>query len=257
MNANQFLDALKAAETCLERHRDLINALNVFPVPDGDTGTNMLLTFRSGLERAATEAANNLGQAADQFADGLFWGARGNSGVILSQFFKGFCQALSGLETAAGPHLADAFQQASTAAYQAVGQPVEGTMLSVAGAVASSLQSLEPTAATTGLWERAFRSSQEALSLTPTQLPVLAQAGVVDAGGFGSRGDFRGNVGGLHRPNPSALSTKKSKNPRAASPPRFSPFPPWMPVSSTPATTKPGATAPSSWWKGPDWPWIE
>ena len=196
MNANQFLDALKAAETCLERHRDLINALNVFPVPDGDTGTNMLLTFRSGLERAATEAANNLGQAADQFADGLFWGARGNSGVILSQFFKGFCQALSGLETAAGPHLADAFQQASTAAYQAVGQPVEGTMLSVAGAVAGSLQSLEPTAAgPTGLWERAFRSSQEALSLTPTQLPVLAQAGVVDAGGLGLVAIFGGMWG--------------------------------------------------------------
>ena len=204
MNANQFLDALKAAETCLERHRDLINALNVFPVPDGDTGTNMLLTFRSGLERAAPETANNLGQAADQFADGLFWGARGNSGVILSQFFKGFCQALSGLETAAGPQLAAAFQQASTAAYQAVGQPVEGTMLSVAGAVASSLQSLEPTRRP----RRPLGTSLPQFPGSPFPNPnPVAGLGPSGSGGcrwLGLGCDFRGNVGGLHRPTPSA-----------------------------------------------------
>ncbi len=186
ITAQQFNDALQAGGECLARHRDLANALNVFPVPDGDTGTNMLLTFRAGLERLASPAADNLGTVAADFADGLFWGARGNSGVILSQFFKGFCQALEPLEIAAVSDIAAAFGQGAKAAYQAVGQPVEGTMLSVASAVARSAQPSEPaTEDVATLWESAFRSSGEALALTPTQLPVLAQAGVVDAGGLG------------------------------------------------------------------------
>ena len=206
MNAHQLSDALKAGEECLERHRDLANALNVFPVPDGDTGTNMLLTFRSGLERCSLPTENNLGTIAGDFADGLFWGARGNSGVILSQFFKGFSRALADLETGAGSDVAAAFQQGAEAAYQAVGQPVEGTMLSVVSAVARALQLSGPVAQDlSGLWESAFRSSQEALALTPTQLPVLAQAGVVDAGGLGLVAIFGGMWGSLTSQTPETI----------------------------------------------------
>ena len=180
--------AFDAATRSLEKHRDAINSLNVFPVPDGDTGTNMLLTMRSAMERCPPADGATAGEVAGNLADGAFWGARGNSGVILSQFFKGFAQAIEGSQVCAADCLARAFNQATDAAYSAVGQPVEGTMLTVIRSLSQAVQDrldgdgdVDPRS----LWQTAFDAAREALALTPSQLPVLQEAGVVDAGGMG------------------------------------------------------------------------
>lgn len=201
-DGNDLKNAIAAAVNCLQRHRDVINALNVFPVPDGDTGTNLLLTMRAGLETCAESAVADLGQSCDKLSDGMFWGARGNSGVILSQFFKGFSAALAGVGGGRPSDLSQAFAQAADAAYQAVGQPVEGTMLSVIRAVSQAVEQAHSDAnidcvgdaniSIGSVWETAFVSAKAAMALTPTQLPVLAEAGVVDAGGLGMVAIFGG-----------------------------------------------------------------
>lgn len=205
-DGNDLKNAIVAAVNCLEHHRDAINALNVFPVPDGDTGTNLLLTMRAGLETCAEASAADLGQSCDKLSDGLFWGARGNSGVILSQFFKGFSAALDGLSGGRPSDLNQALAQASNAAYQAVGQPVEGTMLTVIRSVSEAVEKTHFDKKISGnincvgdvnisiesVWETAFASAKSALALTPTQLPVLAEAKVVDAGGLGMVAIFGG-----------------------------------------------------------------
>ena len=205
-DGNDLKNAIAAAINCLERHRDAINTLNVFPVPDGDTGTNLLLTMRAGLETCAESAVADLGQSCNKLSDGLFWGARGNSGVILSQFFKGFSAALAGVGGGRPSDLSQAFTQATDAAYQAVGQPVEGTMLSVIRAVSKAVEQAwsdtniagnidcvgDANISIESVWETAFVSSKAALALTPMQLPVLSEAGVVDAGGLGMVAIFGG-----------------------------------------------------------------
>ena len=183
--------ALTAGFRCLERYRDPINALNVYPVPDGDTGTNMMLTMRAGVEKCAQGPAEDAtaGQVAALVADGAFWEARGNSGVILSQFFKGIAQGLNGKEVCAGADLAQAFRAATEAAYRAVGNPVEGTMLTVIRCVAEALESRLEQDGKDGdvlsFWETAYSASRDALDTTPSLLPKLQEAGVVDAGGMG------------------------------------------------------------------------
>ena len=180
--------AFAEATLCLERYRDAINALNVFPVPDGDTGTNMLLTMRSALEKCPDSSALTATEAASGLAEGAFWGARGNSGVILSQLFRGLAEAIQGENLCDGAGLARGLELAADAAHRSVAQPVEGTMLTVlrtaSTAAQDSLQSL-PEADPLLLWESAFRSATDALYLTPSQLPILKEAGVVDAGGMG------------------------------------------------------------------------
>ena len=189
LHGDELAQALTAGFRCLERYRDPINALNVYPVPDGDTGTNMLLTMSAGVAKCAQSAGSTAGQVAALVADGAFWEARGNSGVILSQFFKGIAQGLEGKEVCAGADLAQAFRAATQAAYRAVGNPVEGTMLTVIRCVAEALENrLEQDGAgddLLALWERAFEASKEALDSTPSLLPKLQEAGVVDAGGMG------------------------------------------------------------------------
>ncbi len=179
--------AFFAATVCLEEYRDTVNALNVFPVPDGDTGTNMLLTMRSAVQSAAEGCPegqdHSVAMVSSALAQGAFFGARGNSGVILSQFFKGFSDALAGKESLAADDLALAFRLASNAAYKSVGNPVEGTMLTVIRTASDAVQGLDQDVL--GLWETAFQASQDALDRTPEQLPVLREAGVVDAGGLG------------------------------------------------------------------------
>ena len=178
--------ALTAGFRCLERYRDTINALNVYPVPDGDTGTNMLLTMRAGIPQEAPAPAAAVGTVAAQLADGAFWEARGNSGVILSQFFKGIAQGLAGLEVCAPADLTAAFQAATDAAYRAVGNPVEGTMLTVIRCAAESLEKETGAASDiTAHWKTALDAAQIALDDTPNLLPRLKEAGVVDAGGMG------------------------------------------------------------------------
>ena len=179
--------AFSAATGCLEEYRDAVNALNVFPVPDGDTGTNMLLTMRSAVQSAADACPEGEDQSvaavSSALARGAFFGARGNSGVILSQFFKGFSDALQGKEYLEAPDLALAFRLAADGAYASVGNPVEGTMLTVIRMASEAVQNLDDDLL--GLWRTAYEASQDALAHTPEQLPVLREAGVVDAGGFG------------------------------------------------------------------------
>ena len=188
LHGEDLRQAFSAATRCLERFRDTINALNVFPVPDGDTGTNMLLTMRSAMEKFTSAPSLTAGEAADILAEGAFWGARGNSGVILSQFFKGFAEVLHDKEVCDGADLAQGFSWASDAAYASVGQPVEGTMLTVIRELAHATREKWADSeqnAPLDLWEAAFLAAQQALYRTPSQLAVLREAGVVDAGGMG------------------------------------------------------------------------
>ncbi len=184
----QLAESLAAGLRCLERYRDSINALNVFPVPDGDTGTNMVLTLRAGVEQCTRSGDVTAEQVARQVADGTFWEARGNSGVILSQFFKGIAQGLAGANRVAGTDLTRSFRAATEAAYQSVGSPVEGTMLTVIRRVAEALeerQGQEGNDDALAAWAMAYQASRDALESTPSLLPRLREAGVVDAGGMG------------------------------------------------------------------------
>ena len=191
LQGQQLREAFQSAAELLAEYRDTINALNVFPVPDGDTGTNMLLTIRAANEGCPGNEVPTAGEVAAGLARGAFFGARGNSGVILSQFFKGFGDALQGCSAVSASDLSRAFLLAQDAAYGAVGQPVEGTMLTVIRRAAEAVQ--EAAADTNGgdlnpvsrLWETAFAASLDALKRTPEQLAVLRQAGVVDSGGMG------------------------------------------------------------------------
>ena len=191
LQGQQLREAFQSAAELLADYRDTINALNVFPVPDGDTGTNMLLTIRAANEGCPGNEVPTAGEVAAGLAQGAFFGARGNSGVILSQFFKGFGDALQGCSAVSASDLSRAFLLAQDAAYGAVGQPVEGTMLTVIRRAAEAVQ--EAVVGTNGgdltpvsrLWETAFAASLDALKRTPEQLAVLRQAGVVDSGGMG------------------------------------------------------------------------
>ena len=177
--------AFRLAFDRLEENRETVNALNVFPVPDGDTGTNMSLTLRSGIERCPDNEAPPASEVAYELAQGAFFGARGNSGVILSQFFKGFSDALQERETCTGADLAKALDMARVAAYGAVGSPKEGTMLTVIRKAAEAVAEIAGEADATTVIETAFGASCVALKNTPEQLPVLKEAGVVDSGGLG------------------------------------------------------------------------
>ena len=189
LNGKQLADALTAGFNCLQRYRDPINALNVYPVPDGDTGTNMMLTMRAGVEKLVQVEEATAGEVAAQVADGTFWEARGNSGVILSQFFKGIAQGLEGEAECGGRELTQAFRSATDAAYKSVGNPVEGTMLTVIRYVAEALESdLETSGAPDDIlffWNKGYQASRDALDATPSMLAKLREAGVVDAGGMG------------------------------------------------------------------------
>lgn len=188
LQGEDLAQAWTAGFRCLERYRDTLNALNVYPVPDGDTGTNMLLTMKAGIDRVAQVEGGGVAAVAAGLADGAFWEARGNSGVILSQFFKGLAQGLADKEVCAAADLTAALRAATDAAYRSVGNPVEGTMLTVIRCAAEALESAgEKTAAVDCLahWQTALAAARIALDNTPELLPRLKEAGVVDAGGMG------------------------------------------------------------------------
>ncbi|MFC6237822.1 DAK2 domain-containing protein [Longivirga aurantiaca] len=173
----------------LGRHRAEIDALNVFPVPDGDTGTNLFLTFESAAAALSDAGANlDLRDTVRTFAHGALLGARGNSGIILSQLVRGFAEALAGADQLAHHQeavLVDAFRKASDSAYAAVAEPKEGTVLTVARAAADAVAALGPGTSLVGLVTAAADAASDALARTPEQLEALARAGVVDAGGRG------------------------------------------------------------------------
>jgi DAK2 domain fusion protein YloV len=172
----------------LRRHQQEIDELNVYPVPDGDTGTNLVLTLTAA-ERALTDAAaggpaNGHGAALRALARGALLGARGNSGVIVSQVFRGLADKLAAIEQVRGRALAEALGVAAEAAYQAVVEPVEGTVLTVASAAAQGARAADTDDLAT-VARAATAAAARALAHTPQQLPALARAGVVDAGGRG------------------------------------------------------------------------
>lgn len=170
----------------LEQNRDHVNALNVFPVPDGDTGTNMLLTMRSAYARIESSDDAHVGKVAGLLAQGALMGARGNSGVILSQIWRGLAAGLSTVETFTTTDLAAAFQMASDTAYKGVMRPVEGTILTVIReGAAEAADAARKSEDLRFMLERILERCQQTLERTPELLPILRQAGVVDSGGQG------------------------------------------------------------------------
>ncbi len=178
--------ALLVAAAWLEEHREVINALNVFPVPDGDTGSNMSATMQAAIRQIADSEETSAGVIASKLAHGALLGARGNSGVILSQTLRGLAQGLDKKDTFSAPDLAAALQEASRLAYRAVIKPVEGTILTVVRQSAEAAQrSAERGDDLVGMLQEVVTAARQSVANTPELLPTLKQAGVVDSGGQG------------------------------------------------------------------------
>lgn len=170
----------------LNRHAEHVNSLNVFPVPDGDTGTNMNLTMTAGVTELKAKMSASIAKSAEVLSKGLLMGARGNSGVILSQLFRGFGRGVAGLDEVNSIQFAHAMQSGVDTAYKAVVKPVEGTILTVAKETAKhAVQIARRTPDLTEFMREVVAKSKEALAKTPDMLPVLKQVGVVDSGGQG------------------------------------------------------------------------
>jgi DAK2 domain fusion protein YloV len=177
---------LEAGLTWLRTNQQHVNSLNVFPVPDGDTGTNMVLTMQAALDEATKVDGNNVGEMAHALAQGALMGARGNSGVILSQIWRGFARALDHYETMDSALFVRALQESRSTAYKGVVRPVEGTILTVIKDIASSAEAyLNQTDKLSELLVNIVDAADESVLKTPELLPVLKQAGVVDSGGKG------------------------------------------------------------------------
>ena len=183
---DEFGKMINAAADALKNNAEKINKLNVFPVPDGDTGTNMTLSMASGAEYERNENDTHLGKLAQATAKGLLMGARGNSGVILSQIFRGFAAKIADKETLSARDLADALMGGAETAYKAVMKPTEGTILTVIREAASAAnQTAKKTDDATQVLGDALEAAEKALASTPELLPVLKEVGVVDSGGQG------------------------------------------------------------------------
>ena len=181
-----FQEMVQAGATRLNKQAEYVNSLNVFPVPDGDTGTNMGMTIENGAKEVSDRSASTVGEAAGIFAKGLLMGARGNSGVITSQLFRGFSQSVKDEEELDGAALAAAFQSGVEVAYKAVMKPVEGTILTVSrGAAIGAKKKAESTNDAVEVMRAALEGAKTALAKTPDMLPVLKEVGVVDSGGQG------------------------------------------------------------------------
>lgn len=177
---------VEAGLTWLRTNQQTVNALNVFPVPDGDTGTNMVLTMQSAYNEINTLGHRSVGEMAAAVSQGALMGARGNSGVILSQLWRGFSRGLQGQEVLDAPGLARAFATARDTAYKGVVRPVEGTILTVAKDIAAAVEASLPSRPDPiDLLALAVEAAAESVEHTPELLPVLKQAGVVDSGGKG------------------------------------------------------------------------
>ncbi len=187
IGGQELREMFAAATTWLEKSASDIDALNVFPVPDGDTGTNMLLTMRSSIEEAYRAPDGSASAVAQAMANGALMGARGNSGVILSQIWHGLAQGLAEKESFTGSDLADALLQASKMAYKGMSNPVEGTILTVIREASSAAQAQAADGKNDllSVIEATVNAANESVANTPSLLPVLREAGVVDAGGQG------------------------------------------------------------------------
>lgn len=198
INGNDFTAMVLAGADNLRRNVDKVNGLNVFPVPDGDTGTNMNLTLTAGCEELKKKPSSHIGKAADALSKGLLMGARGNSGVILSQLFRGFAKHVHDLENVNAQQFAAALQQGVETAYKAVVKPVEGTILTVSKEAAKHATQYRRGGDLLDLMQEVLSKANEALARTPEQLAVLKQVGVVDAGGQGLVCVYEGFVTALN-----------------------------------------------------------
>ncbi len=186
INGKDFRRMIAGAYGAFIRQHEYINSLNVFPVPDGDTGTNMLLTLGAVAKAVAEAPDEGIGSLARRGADSAIMGARGNSGVILSQLLRGIARGLSGKDTATSAEVGKAFQYGVLYAYRAVARPVEGTILTVAKGIAKGTRrAVRDNVAFADILTEAIGAGQEELKRTPELLPALKAAGVVDAGGQG------------------------------------------------------------------------
>lgn len=192
-----FTRMIVSASRLLDANRAKIDALNVFPVPDGDTGTNMSLTMQSAVKELKSGNSNSLSSISDAVARGALRGARGNSGVILSQILKGICTIIKTKEEVDTRLFAKAMKNATTVAYAAVSKPKEGTMLTVSRLMSDAAQSATKYRDFEAFFNEIIAKGEEALAMTPELLPVLKKAGVVDSGGMGLITVYKGMLKGL------------------------------------------------------------
>ncbi len=208
-----FKRALLGSLSWLASNHEEVNRLNVFPVPDGDTGTNMLLTLQSAVEDVKESNAAEVSKIAKLASHGSLMGARGNSGVILSQIFRGFARAVEGRSSLTPAELAAAFEEAANAAYRAVNKPTEGTILTVAreaGRAAATAASA-PDATVPRVIAAAAAGAKSAVQKTPSQLQILRDAGVVDAGGFGLQLILEGMLKSIEESDPAFIAIEARK----------------------------------------------
>ncbi len=186
INGGQFQGMVQAGANRLNQHAEFVNSLNVFPVPDGDTGTNMDLSMASGAKAVRDSTSEHVGELAAILSKGLLMGARGNSGVILSQLFRGFSKQIIEEEELTAQGLADALKNGVETAYKAVMKPVEGTILTVSrGAAIAAEKKAKNSDNCIEVMEAALIGAKKTLAKTPDMLPVLKEVGVVDSGGQG------------------------------------------------------------------------
>lgn len=198
LDIDMFKQMVTKGADNLAEHAETVDALNVFPVPDGDTGTNMNLTMTSGVRELNKDESGKVGEAAQAFAKGLLMGARGNSGVILSQLFRGFSKAVAGKNTITTKEFAAALEAGVNTAYKAVMKPVEGTILTVAKDSAKRASQISRKREDfTVVVEEVVRAAQTSLKRTPELLSVLKEVGVVDSGGQGLLTIYEGFLAGL------------------------------------------------------------
>ena len=198
MNGHDMVRYIKAGCIRLEHNREEVNRLNVFPVPDGDTGTNMYLTLLSAVKEGEKNWDQPLGKVVKTVSMGSLMGARGNSGVIMSQIFRGIAKVLEHKETANAKDLARAFRSGSDTAYKAVMKPVEGTILTVIREIAAAWeQEAKTNDDIIACMMKSLESGRQTLAKTPQMLPILREAGVVDSGGQGLIYFLEGAMDGL------------------------------------------------------------
>ncbi|PTK66499.1 fatty acid kinase catalytic subunit FakA [Staphylococcus borealis] len=198
INGKLFADMIIQGAQNLSNNADLVDSLNVYPVPDGDTGTNMNLTITSGREEVENNLSQSIGELGKTFSKGLLMGARGNSGVILSQLFRGFCKNIETENEINAQQLASSFQAGVDTAYKAVMKPVEGTILTVAkDAAKAAVNKAEETDDCVEVMEYTIAEAEKSLNNTPNLLAVLKEVGVVDSGGKGLLCVYEGFLKGL------------------------------------------------------------